>query len=212
MYSIKELQALHSSRNNEFQRRVGELKVLSSSKSQLGLDVEHLNLKVEQLGKVLVLFHSLSTTVQARFINGIESLVSEGLSAVFEEEIHFKITVTTRSKQVNLDFSLLNSDGTETDLVDARGGGLVSLCGILLRLIMTRLMSEKIRQVVIMDEPLGMLSTEYQQGAGELLHKLADKLNMQIIMVTHNLEVVGLADKMYELKRNGTEVDVVPLG
>lgn len=193
-------------RRDAYQRKVGEALAVSRHKGEVETELEHLSDEIETLGKALGVLHTLSTSIQEHFLKGIESLVSEGLSAVFEETIKFHITATTRNKQVNLDFTLENKDGTETDLLDARGGGLVSLCGVLLRVIMCRLMSDRVRQVLVLDEALGMLSSNYQQSAGELLDKLSKELDMQIMLVSHNNEIAETADRLYELRRDGNSV------
>lgn len=64
---------------------------------------------------------------------------------------------------------------------------------------MVRLMADRVRQIMILDEPLGMLSAEYQPAAGELLRKLAHELGIQIIVVSHNPEMLESADRAYEL-------------
>lgn len=186
-------------RQKAFNQRVGEARLTKVRMDSLTEEVETLGQEVELMTKVSAVLHELSTSVQERFLRSIEALISEGLSAVFEVPIAFKIKSTTRNRQVNLDFELENEDGTVTDLMDARGGGLVSLCGVLLRVVMVRLMSDRVRQILVLDEPLGMLSAEYQPAAGELLRKLAHELGIQIILVSHNPELLESADKAYEL-------------
>lgn len=209
MPTIDELELSTKQKQSEFQRKLGEAQAINSHKKELEAELSKLEGEVATLGKVIGILHTLSTSVQERFLTSIEDLVSDGLSAVFSEPIRFKITPTVRNKQVNLDFSIHNEDGTETDLLDARGGGLVCLAGVLLRIIMARLMSNRVRQILIMDEPLGMLSSNYQPAASELLRKLADELDMQLIIVSHNQEIIEHADKVYELQRTADGVKAV---
>lgn len=211
MPNVGQLELNVRQRQNEFQRRLGEAQAINAHKKELEAELAKLETEVMTLGKVIAILHSLSTSVQERFLKGIEDLVSEGLTAVFGETIQFVITPVVRNKQVNLDFSIHNQDGTETDLMDARGGGLVCLTGVLLRIIMARLMSSRIRQTLILDEPLGMLSSNYQPAAGELLRKLADELDMQLIIVSHNQEIIEHADRVYELQRTEHGVKAVQL-
>ena len=209
MSTIEQTETAIKQKRDEFNRRLGEAQSINAHKKETEANIESLKSTIETLGKVAFVLHSLANAVQEKFLNGIENLVSEGLSAVFEEPIKFKITPTVRNKQVNLDFTILNEDGTETDLMDARGGGLVCLTGVLLRIIMARLMASKVRQVIVLDEPLGMLSSGYQPQAGELLKRLATELNMQLIMVTHNPEIIEHADKVYKLQRTAEGVKAI---
>ena len=211
MTSVAELESSLRQRQDALQRKVGEARAVTQQQKALDAEIAELSEAIDTTSKVLAVLHALSTAVQARFLTGIESLVSEGLSAVFEEPIKFRITATMRNRQVNLDFSLENADGTDTDLLDARGGGLISLTGVLLRIIMARLMSGQVRQLLILDEPLGFLSSGYQAAAGVLLRKLADELDMQLILVSHNQEIIESADTVYELRRTGQGVEASKL-
>lgn len=199
MVTATDISRKFQARRKAFDQRVGEARLTKVRMDSLTMEVETLGEEVELMEKVSAVLHELSTSVQERFLRSIEALISEGLSAVFEVPIAFKIISTTRNRQVNLDFQLVNEDGTTTDLMDARGGGLVSLCGVLLRVVMVRLMADRVRQILVLDEPLGMLSAEYQPAAGELLRKLAHELGIQIILVSHNPELLESADKAYEL-------------
>lgn len=199
MITVDDIAGRLRGREQALAQRIGEARVVKVRIDDLMAEVETLGEEVELMGKTSAVLHELSTSVQERFLNAIEKLISEGLTAVFEVPITFRIKSTTRNRQVNLDFELENEDGTTTDLMDARGGGLVSLCGVLLRVVMVRLMADRVRQIMILDEPLGMLSAEYQPAAGELLRKLAHELGIQIIVVSHNPEMLESADKAYEL-------------
>jgi len=185
--------------------RMGERIAYSNAKKDLEIVLKVYESDIIDYRQILAIFQSLSVSVQETFIRSIESLVSEGLAAVFEEPIQLRIESVIRGGQANLDFSLINEDGTETSLIDARGGGLISLCGILFRIVMLRLLSGRIRQLLILDEPLSHLSDEYIAPAGELLKKLSDDLSIQILMISHQTEFAEYADKAYKLvKKNGT--------
>lgn len=199
MVTVDDIAGRLRRREQALAQRIGEARVVKGRIDDLTEEVETLGQEMELMGKTSAVLHELSTAVQERFLNAIEKLISEGLTAVFEVPIIFRIKSTTRNRQVNLDFELENEDGTTTDLLDARGGGLISLCGVLLRVVMVRLMSDRVRQIMILDEPLAMLSAEYVPAAGELIQKLSSELDIQVIMVTHQPEFMDTADIAYEL-------------
>ena len=55
-------------------------------------------------------------------------------------------------------------------------------------------------QVLLLDEPLAMLSAGRIEQAGALLRRLADELDIQIIMVSHQREFLEVADVAWELE------------
>jgi len=190
----------------QFDQRLGEAKAVKTRCLEIDNELEELEHQVVLYGKSLALLHSLSSNSQYRLLNDIEHLVSDGLSAVFESDIKFKITPSIKGSQMYLDFGLTNEDGTETDLQDARGGGLVSLTGVLLRIVMLRLLSDRRRQILILDEVFSHLSDEFVPAAGELLKNLSEQLDIQIIMVSHKEQLLEYADTAYHLERQDDEV------
>jgi DNA repair exonuclease SbcCD ATPase subunit len=195
-------------KRSRFDQKLGEARAIKRRQGELEKEVEALGLEVSNYDKALAIFHGLSSVVQEHFTQAIEDLISEGISSVFETNLRFKITPDVKGGQSVLDFTISNDDGTETDILDARGGGLSALCGVLLRIVILRLMTDRIRQILILDEPLSHLSAAYVPAAGELLRRLSDELDIQIIMVTHQPEFADHATDVYELSSAGSNVKV----
>lgn len=187
-------------KKRRFNQAVGEARSVKSQVTNLEAEIGTLKQTVDDLRIVSEIIDQMTTDVQKEFLGTIEKIISDGLSSVFETRIEFKISPKVRNKVVTLDFTLLNEDGTETDVVDSRGGGLISLAGVLMRLLMIRLMRPVVQQVAVLDEPLGQLSSGFQPAAMELLAKVAQDLDIQIIMVSHQMEAAEWADVVYELE------------
>ena len=205
---ISELENQWISRQAKCNSDFGAASAVERRCKDLEAEIEQLGDSIILSGKALALLQEISTSAQTKFLSDIEFLVSDGLSAVFESPIKFQINSSVKGSQIYLDFTLKNEDGTETDVADARGGGLVALCGIILRIVMLRLLGDQVRQVLVLDEPLAHLSEYYVAGAGELLQKLSDKLDIQIIMITHQPEFIEFADTVYELKKTADGVTI----
>ena len=125
------------------------------------------------------------------------------------EEIKFRIDSQVKAGQVTMDFRLEDAEGNSTALIDARGGGLVSLCGLILRILIVRLLNSRVAQVLILDETLAMLSEEYRPAAAELLQKMSTDLGIQLLLVTHHSEFMDYADTVFRLsKSNGEVIDI----
>jgi DNA repair exonuclease SbcCD ATPase subunit len=52
-----------------------------------------------------------------------------------------------------------------------------------------------------LDEPFKNLSKDLQSKAGEILKLLSQKLGIQIIMITHEQELMEIADKTFEIQK-----------
>lgn len=55
-------------------------------------------------------------------------------------------------------------------------------------------------QVIFGDEPTGNLDSKNSESIHQLILELRDTLNMTFVIVTHNSNLVNLADKVYEIK------------
>ncbi len=54
--------------------------------------------------------------------------------------------------------------------------------------------------IILADEPTGNLDSENSEAVHKILIDLRDNLGKTFVIVTHNLELVSLADKVYEIK------------
>ena len=187
-------------------RLAGERDTLLARKNKIASDIKSLQDDLDRYATVLDLLREFMTELPERFIRYIESLVTDALVYIFDEPLQFKLEYTTRNKNPNLNFSIINGDGAETEVKDSRGGGLVCYVGVILRIILLRLMRAKIRQIMFLDEPLGMLSEEYQEKALSVIRELSHRFNIQIVMVSHQMEAREMADTVYSLSRDQGKV------
>ena len=51
-------------------------------------------------------------------------------------------------------------------------------------------------------EPFRFISRDLQQRAGEILKVLSNRMQLQIIMVSHIGEIIDVADKVFEVKKD----------
>ena len=166
---------------------------LENELTDLSSDVELLT-KVEQ-----TLLH-ISTKVLGQSTKNIDKLVTVGLRIVFNDQNLEFVTSTDRYRgKTAIKFDLLEN-GRSAPLMDAYGGGVLVIVGVLLRTFTT--MSLGLRRLLFLDETLAHLSESYIDNASGLLKKLCDELDFTIIMVTHQPEFASHADVVYEVVQN----------
>jgi DNA repair exonuclease SbcCD ATPase subunit len=142
----------------------------------------------------------------------VEGLVTRGLQTVFGEEYSFHIEQSMNGTRPEVNFLVRSelADGKviETDVMSSRGGGLASVVGFLLRVVIALLSRKASETVIFLDETFGMLSKEYEGRMAEFIRELADRTGLQFVMVTHSDAYSDLADKRYrfELNKSGTTV------
>lgn len=127
--------------------------------------------------------------VQAAAHSQIAAVVSRCLTAVFGPEAYqFKIAFEQKRGKTEARL-LLTRGGLELDPLDSAGGGVVDVAAFALRLAALVLERPARRRLLVLDEPFRFVSKEYQPAVRQLIETLAAEMQVQIIMVTHNVEL-----------------------
>ena len=83
---------------------------------------------------------------------------------------------------------------------EARGGGIVDIISLALRVAMLQCGPGKIEGPLLLDEPAKHVSEEYITQVGEFLRQVSKSFNRQVIIVTHDRHLSEIADKSYRIE------------
>lgn len=150
------------------------------------------------LAKELVL--QVAQKTQLNVAGRISDLVSLALAAVFDSPYAFQVDFVQRRGVTEADL-LFVRDKNVLDPMTASGGGALDIASFALRLAIWTL--GKSRPLFILDEPFRNLSLDLQSKAGLMLRELSRKLDIQIIMVSHNPEIISGADRLFQVGSDG---------
>lgn len=190
-------------------RRVqaGELRQadLQRRLADLVADLATKKLRLENIVQAQALIQTTAQETQSQLKYHIQALVQNALDAVFPTTYVFKVGFELRRGQTEVDI-YLDKDGEPIDPMDASGGGVVDVVTFALRVVAWSLSSTA--PVLILDEPMKWVSSGRRQVCGELIRGVSDRLGLQIIMVTHDPELVQRADRIFvvEQKRRRSTV------
>lgn len=139
----------------------------------------------------------------------VEDIVNLALETCFPGEYEFRLdfNIARGKTEARLVF-LSQKTGREVDPMNASGGGVVDLTAFALRIACYAL-ERGIDNVIILDEPFRFISRDLQSRAGEILRMLSTKLGVQVIMVTHIAEMIDVADRVFEVRKNADGRSVV---
>lgn len=126
----------------------------------------------------------------------ISELANLALAAVFEKPYKVEIEFIERRGQTEADIFFVRDD-VRIDPMTASGGGALDIASFALRLAVWSI--GKSRPLFILDEPFRNLSLDLQEKAGLMLKELSEKMGIQVIMVSHNPEIISGADKVIRL-------------
>src|SRR5699024_6214607 len=143
----------------------------------------------ELLEQVNILLQKTSQFAREQAKVQVENLVTNCLEYIFENNTQFKIEINEAYKKQNAEFYVItNVDGEEikTKPTESRGGGVVDIVSLALRISFLQIHRPFIEGPLILDEPAKHVSEEYIFNVANFLKKTSEMFNRQIIMVTHN--------------------------
>ncbi len=177
-----------------------------SRKLSIQEDIRTLGDETELLLLVASLFRTLIDAEVTMSVQVVERLMTEGLQAVFpDQDLAVRADVDTKRGKISVDLITVQTQG---DLVieglssDAFGGAVSTVESVLLRILVMQ--RRGIRPFLLLDESLPAFDSNYVINMGHFLSMLCKRLEMDVLLVTHNTALVEAADRAYRVvKRSG---------
>ena len=177
---------------------------LNKNKSNYQMMMKELTL----LSEVKELLMSFAENTRDIIKHKLESLVNSALKCIFvDKDVLFKIQINRTKKIIFYDM-FVETDGTITPLFDAKGGGILDVITMALRISFVRMFSANLRQTIILDEPFKNLDNERLRLAMEWLDTISTEMGMQFIVVTHEESIVDKSKKIFQFKMVNGVTDV----
>lgn len=179
-------------------RSAGQYTLLTVKKNQLKSDNSIKTQYLEDLEISQTFLQKIAQDTQEKLRYRITDIVNIALETVFPDEMEFDIEFKILRGKTECKL-LFTEKGSEIDPLDASAGGVVNLISFALRIVAWLLGNT--RNTIILDEPFINLSSDLVPLAAEVLKELSKELNLQMIIVTHDKEIIGVADKIFEIVR-----------
>lgn len=178
----------------------GKADLLSRQNTENEARLEEYKTDREVFKKAIELIAVAGEAVRENIKGGFEKIVTHALRSIVGEDYSFAITFDKRGNQQEANFTIKSGDLSEAfNPMDSRGGGIIDIVSLALRVSLLELTQPKVDGPLILDEPFKHLSKEYIENANVFLKGLSDKLGRQIICVTHIRELANEADKIIEI-------------
>lgn len=190
---------------NHLSREQGRSDKLKEQLESNNSSVIKINLELDLLSKVSILFQKTSEFAREQAKSQIESLVTKCLQFVFDSDIKFLIEIEELRGKANAEFYVVNE--VEDILIKtkpelSRGGGVVDIVSLALRIAFLQIHKPRIQGPLILDEPAKHVSEEFVFNVADFLKQTSELFNRQIIMVIYNnhLAAIGINAHKVELK------------
>jgi len=181
-------------------------RLLSSQLEEQKGRVESIQQSMDDTTKARWLLAEASKLTQLRVKKKIESLVTMAVRSVFDKDYRF--ICEFEIKRNKSEVSLMIQEGDKEPYVpkEDQGGGLIDVVSLALRVVLWSMEKPRSRNTFFLDEP-GRWTGRFVGRFGQVLKELSEKLGIQMIAVTHDPELLEVADRSWEvIRKEGSEV------
>lgn len=186
-------------------KKQAELDLLTEQKAKCDELKSRLRSQIQELTEARDVVNTVQLATQVTISEFIEELVTLALKSVFGDEYGFKVQYEIKRNKSEATL-YIEKNGELFEPEDACGGGVTQVAGFGLRVALFALADPKPQSVLILDEPEKCISSgECIQAFGQMLKKISELLEVQVIMVSHDPVLIESADKAFHV----TQVDGV---
>lgn len=166
------------------------------------LEKNQLEQKLKYVEQAQVFLQKVAQETQEHLKFQIEDIVNLALETCFPGEYEFEILFEISRGKTSAELSFKDQrSGRPIDPMNASGGGVADVVAFALR-IACYAMENGTDNLIVLDEPMKFVSRDLLSNVCEIFRTLADKLNLQVIMVTHIPELIDVADRVFVIKKN----------
>lgn len=185
-----------------YEQRVGAAAMLGEQGMRVQAEIARLKADQERHSKVSALLTKLGETAQNQAKERLEEMVTRGLQVIFGTELSFHVVQSVKANQPVTEFlisSQYEGRTVDTSVMDARGGGMAAVTGYMIRLVVL-LLTPKARRILFLDETFRFVSKEFEGRLADFLAEVAERANVQHVLVTHSDAYDDAADVKYRLE------------
>lgn len=189
-------------------KEMGKKEKILEQLEEKKIAIKEINAQIDLIEKASILLQKTSEFARNQAKIQVESLVTNCLQYIFENNLEFEIEIEELYGKPNAEFYVTTKyDDTliKTKPELSRGGGVVDIISLALRIAFLQIHKPRIEGPLILDEPAKHVSEEYIFNVADFLKQTSELFNRQIIMVTHNNHLASIGTSAYRVGMKGTE-------
>lgn len=208
MDNLSNLEEKFNTFNSFVEIELGKKKILTDQKISIEKQINEITEDERLLEDVVILLQKVAEYARNQAKNQIEELVTRCLQFILENNTEFIIEFTESRNLPSADFytqSTYEGFIVKSKPESSRGGGVVDIISLALRIAFLELQEPKIYGPLFLDEPGKHVSSDYIYNLGEFIRECSNLFDRQIIMVTHNDYLSQICDASFRVEiKNGT--------
>ena len=200
---LNEKKTEHQERLGAVENELEQLEELRTRREELSETVEKLESLHSEAADLEEMYGHLRAQLRRQNVESLERMLNETFDLVYENDTYSRIKLDGEYR-----LTVYQKDGEELD-PEQLSGGERALFNLSLRCAIYRLLAEGIEGTapmppLILDEPTVFLDSGHVTQLVELVESMRDRGVEQILVVSHDDELVGAADELITVKKDST--------
>lgn len=198
----------------QWERLEGKRQELERQYRSIREEWEDLHKKQDLYDKVRILLQTAADHARIQAKKQMETLVTNALQFVFGPMFQFEIELTDHGGKPHAEFYVITEwegQRIRTKPQEARGGGVVDITSLALRVAFMESFRPRPEGPLILDEPGKHVSLEYVIPLLEFLKSVGEMFGRQIILVTHDSHLTEGAEQVFQISLKSGRTVVTPL-
>jgi DNA repair exonuclease SbcCD ATPase subunit len=191
----------------DFNRQSGQVTQLYDEFNSLESNIRQIKSVSLLYEESRILLQKAGTDARESARKRLEETVTEALKYVFGPDFEFIIELRDARGRTEADFyvqSEYNGEKVKTKPEDSRGGGVIDIISIALRIALIQIHNNPaIKGPIILDEPGKHVSVDYATKLATFLKHINQTFNRQIIISTHQPDLANIADQSHYVEIRG---------
>lgn len=199
---------------HELAKRIGVIKgryeSMLTNKEDYTRRIEQAKTRTEELGNAIDVLYNFNIWLNEQAKTRLESITNEALKLVFpDKSMIFHVIANQTKKGVTYELNI-ETDGVTTELLDAKGGGVLDIIQTCLRITYLLRLKNRQRQFILFDEPFKNLDSERVNTAIEWLNRVSEVFGIQMLIITHipSLIIPNENNVVYEVRINNGKSEI----
>ena len=194
--------------SKEVSRREGIRDSIKETIEKKKGEIKEVEEEEKKLNGVVFLLQKAADFSRNQATHQIEDIVTQSIAYIMQNSSKFIVDLSEKRGLPIAEFFVESDYGdykvkTKPEL--SRGGGVVDIVSLALRIAFLENHRPKMDGPLFLDEPGKHISDDYIFNMGEFLKECSRLFSRQIIMVTHNDYLTNICDKAFRVDiRNGT--------
>ena len=183
--------------NNRFHKLIAKQANFSIQKKRLIRDISKLNEDIKIDKECEDILKNSIKAMHSIFKVEIEKVITNAIQKVFNRDLTFELIYEEKRNSVNTRI-VIKEEGEILEPEDDLGGSILEIISFSFRIIMWQMSANKSRSTFILDEPFNWTG-KLAQITGLILKELSNKFKFQVILITHNDDLIEIADKIFKV-------------